>query len=289
MLRTTSNTASIVALTWDDGSVSICDIRTGRQLASLSEEATSAAQPVFSSDGAWLALPTSVQTADGSAVEEVAVIDPSTWTVATELVGPRSPVTRIQFSPDSSIVAGVFGATATLWSVRSSDTVAVLQGSGGRITDLTFSPDGKRVVTTSVDGTATIWDTVTGSKLLTLRGHEANVWAASYSPDGSLIATASDDGTARLWDAATGQDRGTLLGPGGRLWDAAFSADGQWVVATASSGRLFVFAASVAELVRIADARITRQLTCTERSTYLHEAVSCDSSPQPTVTSGPSG
>src|SRR4029078_7552221 len=47
--------------------------------------------------------------------------------------------------------------------------VATLRGRGDRSTPSGFSPDGRRVWTSSVDGTARLWDTETGRELLTLK------------------------------------------------------------------------------------------------------------------------
>jgi WD40 repeat protein len=37
-----------------------------------------------------------------------------------------------------------------------------------------FSPDGRRVATTSFDGTARVWDVASGATLTTLSGHD--IW-----------------------------------------------------------------------------------------------------------------
>ena len=57
-----------------------------------------------------------------------------------------------------------------------------------------FSPDGRRVVTTSRDATARIWDPRTGAQLAVLRGHRKGVTSAAYTDDGRTIVTGSDDG-----------------------------------------------------------------------------------------------
>ena len=67
-----------------------------------------------------------------------------------------------------------------------------------------FSPDGKRIVTASLDGTARVWDAESGKPIgEPLKGHEgAVVFSASFSPDGTRIVTASGDKTARVSDIA---------------------------------------------------------------------------------------
>ncbi|HIG27385.1 MAG TPA: hypothetical protein EYQ50_06160 [Verrucomicrobiales bacterium] len=68
-----------------------------------------------------------------------------------------------------------------------------------------FSPDGRWVLTGSVDGTAQTWDAATGSAVSVPMVHESELENVTFSPDGAFVATASEDKTARVWDAQTGQ------------------------------------------------------------------------------------
>ena len=70
-----------------------------------------------------------------------------------------------------------------------------------------FSPDGKRVLTGSIDKTARVWDAETGQEKAVLMGHTP-VTSVAFSPDGKRILTGSDDKTARVWDAETGTRNG---------------------------------------------------------------------------------
>ncbi|HXY36545.1 MAG TPA: hypothetical protein VEI07_20075, partial [Planctomycetaceae bacterium] len=67
---------------------------------------------------------------------------------------------------------------------------------------VSFSPDGKRIVTGGNDNLLKIWDAETGQETLTLRAHTALVQCVAWSPDGARIASSSTDGTIRLWEAS---------------------------------------------------------------------------------------
>jgi WD40 repeat protein len=58
-----------------------------------------------------------------------------------------------------------------------------------------FSPDGRSLLTASLDRTARVWGITTGDEIRRLP-HAAS---AAFSPDGRLIVGATDGGAARLW------------------------------------------------------------------------------------------
>jgi WD40 repeat protein len=65
---------------------------------------------------------------------------------------------------------------------------------------VSFSPDGKRIVSGSFDLTLKVWDAETGQETLTLKGHSNDVWRVSFSPDGKRIVSGSTDKTVKIWD-----------------------------------------------------------------------------------------
>jgi WD40 repeat protein len=62
-----------------------------------------------------------------------------------------------------------------------------------------FSPDGKFILTVSVDNTATLWNE-TAEKEIGVFQHPEGFRDAIFSPDGNYILTKCDDGIVRLWD-----------------------------------------------------------------------------------------
>lgn len=75
-----------------------------------------------------------------------------------------------------------------------------------------FSPDGRRVLTTSFDNTAKIWDASSGKELFTLQSHTGWVTSATFSKDGDTVFTYSWDRTAIAWNANTGQMLRSFVG-----------------------------------------------------------------------------
>jgi hypothetical protein len=81
-----------------------------------------------------------------------------------------------------------------------------LKGHTAQVGSASFSPDGSRIVTASMDKTAKVWDTTMGAEVLTLKGHTDSVRSASFSHDGARVLTGSADKTAKIWDATTGAE-----------------------------------------------------------------------------------
>ena len=86
-----------------------------------------------------------------------------------------------------------------VWDAETGDVAARLRGHKDAVLSAKFSPDGRRLVSTSADKTARLWDLESGAELAVLTGHVDKVMWAEFSNDGQMIVTASYDGTARLW------------------------------------------------------------------------------------------
>jgi WD40 repeat protein len=93
-----------------------------------------------------------------------------------------------------------------------------------------FSGDGTRIVTASVDDTARVWDARSGEPIGKPLQHQGPVLAASFSGDGTRIVTASEDNTARVWDARSGEPIGKPLQHQNTVRAASFSGDGTRIV-----------------------------------------------------------
>ena len=93
-----------------------------------------------------------------------------------------------------------------------------------RVQSAAFSPDGRRIVTASIDKTARVVDARTAAEVLRI-AHDDAVAGARFSPDGRSVVTIAEN-KVRLVDVETGRTIAAMA-HGGRLSDAVFSPDGR--------------------------------------------------------------
>jgi len=103
-----------------------------------------------------------------------------------------------------------------VWDARSGQQVLTLKGHIEAVTEVCFSPDGKRLASGSAGhdllrdktwGEVKVWDARSGQQVLTLKGHTEAVTSVCFSPNGKHIAVTSYDnldsmpGKVKVWDA----------------------------------------------------------------------------------------
>jgi len=91
----------------------------------------------------------------------------------------------------------------TLQDLLNNSQTKILKGYKSRISDASFSPDGKIIATVSEDKIVRIWDVDTGNKIRYLGDNINNI---SLNPDGKTIATVSEDKIVKIWDVDTGRE-----------------------------------------------------------------------------------
>ncbi|KIM24746.1 hypothetical protein M408DRAFT_49152, partial [Serendipita vermifera MAFF 305830] len=109
---------------------------------------------------------------------------------------------------------------------------AIFIGHRNAITSVAFSPDGRQIVSGSLDYTIRVWDAETGERVLgPLPGHSGTVTSVSFSLDGRRIVSGSSDVTIRVWDAKTGEILvGPLEGHNAAVTSVSFSPNGRHLV-----------------------------------------------------------
>ena len=112
------------------------------------------------------------------------------------------------FDPSGARIVTVSERVMRVWDIATGVQLAVMKGHAGDIAQVSWSPDGRRVLSASRDGTARVWCAESGACELTLHPSKEErgetVRGAIFSPNGGHIATKSLDATVRLWSAADG-------------------------------------------------------------------------------------
>ena len=120
------------------------------------------------------------------------------------------PLSCVAYSPDGKLLAaGGKSGEVFLWKAKAGEQPRKLSGHKGWINSIAFSPDGKHLLTSSLDATAAIRNVQTGQRQV-LRGHLNRVTCACFTADGKYIATSSGDGSAKLWLVSTGDELRTF-------------------------------------------------------------------------------
>jgi WD40 repeat protein len=246
------------------------DVATGREVQSLP---ISSGVVAFSSDGKWLAVPSS---SSGSSV--------SIWDLAAgrelQTLAGQLAAEDLAFSADSKLLI-TGGAALGIWDVASGKLIRTVQGATQSVI---LSPDG-RWLAANPKGNLEIWDTqswmrvtpsppagqfvwwlgfassqLSSADLLAAgvrwwqigTGPEArSLWGATFaaalSPDGKILATAAlrvpsvsiyDRPNVSIWDVSTGRLLQTFAAHEVAVSGVAFSPDGKWLATSGQDTRL---------------------------------------------------
>ena len=134
------------------------------------------------------------------------------------------------FSSDAKRILAGYGNGAKLWDLAGNE-LQDFEGHQIFVLSTAFSPDGKTVLTGSLQTGAKLWD-LEGKELSSfedVRGDPTTVNAVAYSPDSKYILTGLEDGLARLYNLA-GEELQLFKGHDSAIKAVAFSPDGQTIL-----------------------------------------------------------
>ena len=112
-----------------------------------------------------------------------------------------------------------------------------LQGHRDVVTDVEYSQDGQRLVSSSQDGQLILWNTSTGGIVQRFIGHTDWVFSVDFHPGGEQLVSSSADTTIIVWNSDGTMER-RMFGHSDWVLEAEFSEDGGSIVS--ASGNLFL-------------------------------------------------
>ncbi len=239
----------------EPGMVKVWDAAMGKQLLTLEGHLVPVNCVAYSPDGKRIVSGGGEDHQPGG---ELKVWNAHTGQELLTFEGCTNPVWSVAYSPDGRrIVSGSgspvieIGKPASgevkVWDAATGKQLLSLKGHKGVVYSMAYSPDGKRIVSGSLDKTLKVWDAATGQDLLTLKGHTNAVSSVAYSPDGRRIVSGSSDTTLKVWDAQTGQNLLTLKGHAWNVRSVMYSPDGKRIVSGSLDKTLKVWDAATGQ------------------------------------------
>jgi len=187
----------------------VFDAKTGKQLQQLIGHTAELGGVAFLADGK--------QVVTGGWDQSIRVWDVETGKEIRKFAGVTDCIRCLAISPDGKLlVAGHSGKkdkktpagppSIRIWDLDKGQEIRALKGHTNEIISISFSPDGKTVLSSSNDKTVRLWDVASGKEQNCLRGHTHNVTWASFTPDGKSILSCGNQTNPwiGLWDVATG-------------------------------------------------------------------------------------
>jgi WD40 repeat protein/serine/threonine protein kinase len=147
-------------------------------------------------------------------------------------------------SPDGRLLAiGAVGALRWL-NGETGELLAMTTGHQHLLTGIAFSGDGARAASVAADGTVAIWDPSSFQPIAAFKGHMQGAHGVAFSPDGRRLVTSGNSrDVVKLWDLPNHRELMTLSGQGSMFSFVAFSPDGRWLAACSGEGKLHLWRA----------------------------------------------
>lgn len=170
------------------------------------------------------------------------------------------PIRTVVFSPDGKFLAtgsGLPDNEIRLWGIGPGNPppAQVIGKHGYEVDSISFSPDGKVILSSSWDNTIRLWDIASSSEIARLSDYGRNIGGVAFSPDGRHFASGTGNRNVKLWEwnvhEATASVVSDLKGYAGWVLSVAFSPDGKYLAGGSADGGIRLWDAQSGGLIRI--------------------------------------
>ena len=264
-----------------DGTVRLWELKSGREILRFAGHTSQVRSACFSLDGRYVLTGSWDNTArlwDANNGQEVWCYETHSCRIDNAAFSPDGNVVMIdtdttvlldvqtgsewrqfeghngRFSPDGChVLTRSSGAeTAWLWEAATGNKIREFPGQTDRVSSDLFSPNGKYVLTGSLDFIARLWEIESGLAVRKFDGY-----GGLFSPDGRYVLTRSSASkTSHLWDTESGRETCKF-----KMRSKQFSTDGTSLLACDVGNHFFLLNAETGRELRRFDGH-TESITC---------------------------
>ena len=134
-----------------------------------------------------------------------------------------------EYTPDGRRFVTASDNVAEVWDAITGEAVFRVQHETG-VLAARFSPDGKLLLTGSLDQTGRFWDSATGTAVGAPLQHGEAVQFASFNRSSDRALTATSEGNAQVWDVANGRRITEAFRQRDALLSASFDGSGKRIL-----------------------------------------------------------
>jgi WD40 repeat protein len=162
-------------------------------------------------------------------------------------------VSTLALSPDGKYVTVLYqndpACPFSIWDLERGKKLLTLSDQPELAAyDAAWAPDGRFILTGSLDDVARVWDAASGEVVQQFSGNNGPVRAVGWSPDGERLATGGEDGTLRLWDAQSGEQISSAQGHIGPVLSLDWSPSGELLASGGADGVAQVWDAATGQV-----------------------------------------
>lgn len=150
---------------------------------------------------------------------------------------------------NSQLFVGGIENTINMWDLRKADICYTLLGHSDTITGLSASPDGKHLLSNSMDNSLISWDLKSDTPIInrlekSFTGHqhnfEKNLLRCAWSPSGNMVSAGSADRNVYIWSYKSCNILYKLPGHRGSVNEVVFSPKEPLVLSCSSDKQMYI-------------------------------------------------
>ncbi|OAX34526.1 WD40 repeat-like protein, partial [Rhizopogon vinicolor AM-OR11-026] len=228
-----------------DGTVRLWDVETKKVISRWTGHSQSVESVCWSADGEHVV--------SGGQDGTVRVWDvESSKTILGPIKTGHDRVYAVIYSPDTTKIAtaGYNENAIKIWDANTGKLLftirceeSTMRGHTDRVRGVAPLPDGRRIITCSLDGSLRLWDLESGTQIGGgwRDGDKGAVMTIALSPNGKTVASGSVTGIVTWWDVETKKVISRWTGHSESVESVCWSADGEHVVSGARDGTVRVW------------------------------------------------